>query len=372
MQVFKRHQCRGEGDELAPMDENAPRLTKLRRRGAKRKEEPRKRIITVTEESIKAAAAVAVTRLRRGRPRKTKNVPAHHNNVIIIQPIDGAAVVDRETASPPQDVAVVPVANSASKTESAARNDAVDTYAGGMMQQLPEDKVTSGVGVSQATARLDGLSEIQAERSNVYCEEMTDNIVCGIATLQSLPLVPTGHNSAKLVVGGMLTTDGSAIVSMSDGTLGGMQPSVTYVSVPVTSMADLDDDIARTYVTAGAEQGATYGMTARPESVIDAASEHTETEVTYVSADTDGVVNVASPSLLEHAHTSDTVAYLTAAHQNMAAMVTMSDTGHSGPVTYVTLEQLAQYQAAGGNAILEGTDALLAVPDDVLKSTSAT
>ena len=376
MQVFKRHQCH---DDLAPMDENAPRLTKLRRRGfAKRKEEPRRRIITVTEDSIKAAA-VATTRLRRGRPRKTKNVPSQHNNVIIIQPIGGAAVVDRKTESvSPQDVVLVE--NGQSNTESAAGNDAVDTYVdSGMLHQSPEDKETSGVGEAQAIGRLDGLSEFQAERSNVYCGEVTDNMVCGMATLQSLSLVPTGHNSAKLVVGGMLTADGSAVVSLSDGTLGGMQPSVTYVSVPVTSMADLgggdSDDIARTYVTAESadpEHGATYGMTTTPESVVDGTSGHAETELTYVSADTNGVVHVTSPSLLEHAQTTDTVAYLTAAHQNMAAMVTMSGAGHTGPVTYVTLEQLAQYQAAGGNAILEGTDALLASPDDVLKSTNTT
>ena len=340
---------------------------------------PRKRLITVTEESIKAAAA-AGTRLRRGRPRKAKTVPLHENNVIVIQPLDGVAS-DKPVTTP----AVVTTANSAALTEHADGSIAMGVNASGMLQQ---QKLTLGEGVGQAQVanRLDREQLAEMEAESGYSGEMGDNVVCEMATLQSLSLVPTGDNSAKLVVGGMLTADGSTVVSMSDGALGGMQSAVTYVSVPVTSMTDLGGrggNIGTTYVTAdttehlaatGAGHSAAYGSHARTvlsESAIDTMPGHAETEVTYVTADQNGVVHVANPSLLTHGQATDTVAYITetGGDQNMAAMVSMSDAGQvDAPVTYVTLEQLAQYQTATGDAILDGTDALLATSDDMLKA----
>ena len=100
---------------------------------------------------------------------------------------------------------------------------------------------------------------------------------------------------------------------------------------------------------------------------------HSDTCVTNVTADHNGVVHVANPSLLTHGQAADTVAYLTATatDQNMAAMVSMSDAGQvDGPVTYVTLEQLAQYQTAG-DAMPVSKDALLATSEDILKVTNA-
>ena len=383
--MFKRHRCRGgeddDGDDAAATtDETQPRVTKMRRRPVRRKmpQPPKKRLITVTEESIKAAAA-AGPRLRRGRPRKAKTIVSQDNNVIVIQPLTSAGGTADTT-----------VVTTAGVTGNADRSLTMNVDANGLLQ--PKLNVTvnlrEGVNTSEAVRlERDQLAELTADGGGGYSGEMVDNVVCSMATLQSLSLVPTGDSGAKLVVGGMLTADGSSVVSMSDGTLGTMPSSVTYVSVPVTSMTDLGGgNMGTTYVTADtcnptehlastvADHSAAYGSNARTvlsESAISVTG-HCDTDVTYVTADHNGVVHVANPSLLTHGQAADTVAYLTAtaADQNMAAMVSMSDAGQvDAPVTYVTLEQLAQYQTAG-DAMLDGRDALLATSEDILKVTN--
>ena len=388
--MFKRHRCRGgeddDGDDTAATtDETQPRVTKMRRRPVRRKmpQPPKKRLITVTEESIKAAAA-AGPRLRRGRPRKAKTISSQDNNVIVIQPLTSAGGKADMTPG-------TTVVTTAGVTGNADRSLTMNVDANGLLQ--PKLNVTvnmrEGVNTSEATRlERDQLAELTADSGGGYSGEMVDNVVCSMATLQSLSLVPTGDSDAKLVVGGMLTADGSRVVSMSDGTLGTMPSSVTYVSVPVTSMTDLGGgNMGTTYVTADTcnptehlastvtDHRSAYGSNARTvlsESAI-AMTGHSDTDVTYVTADHNGVVHVANPSLLTHGQAADTVAYLTATatDHNMAAMVSMSDAGQvDAPVTYVTLEQLAQYQTAG-DAMLDGTDALLATSEDILKVTNA-